>query len=60
MPKPLSKLTARQLRRIERSSQDSDRAIEAGEELAARRRFSEEQDDTPFIEWNGFDRPGDY
>lgn len=60
MPKPLWKLTARQLRRIERECQDSDRAIDAGEELAARRRFSQEQDDTPSIEWNGFNHPGEY
>jgi hypothetical protein len=58
--KPVWKLTDKELRRIERNCQDEERALAAGEELRARRQFREEHDDTPCIEWNGWNHPGEY
>ena len=56
--KPLWKMTDKQLRRIARGGDD--RAHEADDELAARRQFRSEQDDTPSIDYGGWDRPGEY
>ena len=58
--KPVWKLKNAQLRRIERDCANEERARDAGEELRARKQFRDEQDDTPCIEWNGWNRPGEY
>lgn len=58
--KLVRQMTDKELKRLIRRSSDDDLVQQADEELAARKEWREQQDDTPCIEWNGFNRPGDY
>lgn len=60
MTKPLWKLSDAELEVIANSdSDDQDAAIQELDERAADRRDNP-HDDTPCIEWNGWNHPGDY
>ena len=56
----IHKLTDKQLKRLIRTSKNDDLIARADDELAARKEWREQQDDTPCIEWNGWNHPGDY